>query len=334
MDMNVTIAVTEPEYDKGRTVFERAVADGLVCLAAPWEEAELAAAIREHGARHAILGTEKYVDRIYDALPRGGVLARFGVGYDTLDLGRATVRGLLCTNTPGALDDSVAEHTLALMLCAARNVPVLNECTRHGTFAARMGVELRGKRLAVIGCGSVGCRVARCAAFGLGMVVSGCETRDVDLELMKREYGFASMTKDFAEAVSDADIVSLHIPSTPATRHFINDERLAQMPSKVWLINTARGAAVDEAALYGALKSGALRGAALDVFEAEPYVPMVSGKDLRTLPNVIMTPHVASNTVEACCRMAARTLQNIRMAERKEYEEMDLLNPKVLNLEG
>jgi phosphoglycerate dehydrogenase-like enzyme len=331
MDTNVTIAVTQPEYEKGKTVFEQAAEEGLICLATPREEAKLAAAIREQGARHAILGVEQYVERLYDALPRGGVLARFGVGYDSLDLPRATERGLLCVNTPGALDDSVAEHTLALMLSAARHVPVLNERTRQGTWVASMGAELRGKQLAVIGCGPIGCRVARCAAFGFGMEVIGSEVRDVDAESMKREFGFAAITKDFAEAVRHADVVSLHIPGTPAMRHFVDGVRLAEMPSKAWLINTGRGVVVDEAALFDALESSAIRGAALDVFEAEPYVPVDPGKDLRTLPNVIMTPHVASSTVEACGRMAARTLQNIRLAERKEYREMDLLNPEVLH---
>ena len=331
MNQNVIVAVTGPEYEKGRTIFERADEQGLACLAGPPEESELAAAIRQQGARHAILGVETYVERLYDALPIGGVLARFGVGYDGLDLRLATERGLLCVNTPGVLDDSVVEHTLALILSATRHVPVLNERMRQGMWDESTGVELRGKRLAVIGCGTIGCGVARSAAFGFGMEVSGCEVRDVDVESMRREYGFTAISKDFAEAVLHADVVSLHVPATPATRHFVSGERLAQMPSNTRLINTGRGAVVDEAALFDALKSGSIRGAALDVFETEPYAPVDPDKDLRTLSNVIMTPHVASSTFEASRRMAARTLQNIKLAEGKEYNQMDLLNPEVLD---
>ena len=102
------------------------------------------------------------------------------------------------------------------------------------------------------------------------------------------------------------------------------------MPQKAWLINTARGAVVDEAALYDVLVSGKIRGAALDVFENEPYAPVTPDKDLRTLPNVIMTPHIAASTSEASKRVAERALRNIMLAEQKEFENMDLLNPEVL----
>jgi len=158
------------------------------------------------------------------------------------------------------------------------------------------------------------------------MTVIGCEIRDVDWETKKRTYGFHGLVKDFGEAVQDADVVSLHLPSTAATQRFINRQRLQQMASKAWLINVARGALVDEAALFDALTEGAISGAALDVFEIEPYAPGDPAKDLRTLPNVIMTPHVASNTVEANQRMARRALGNIVLAQQNAFDQMDLLN--------
>ena len=135
---------------------------------------------------------------------------------------------------------------------------------------------------------------------------------------------------DFAAAVRSADFVSLHISASRDNLHWLNRERLRLFGERTWLINTARGSLVDEAALFAALAEGRLGGAALDVFVHEPYVPAEPGADLRSLPNVIMTPHVASNTVEANRRMAARALQNIALAESGAFDRMDLLNRDVL----
>ena len=331
MNTSSVVAIPKGAYNGARAIFEQAAAEGLAFHDAPNDEAGLAATISEHGARHAILTSTKYVDRLYDALPRGGVLARFGIGFDNINLALATSKGLLCTNAPGQSVESVVELTVALMLCGARKIPLMNGRTHGGTFVKLVGSELRGKRLAVIGCGDIGRRVAQCAAFGFGMEVHGCEVQEVDTDQMKREYGFAEITADFAEAVSDADFVTLHMPSSLATNHFVEADRLAQLAPKAWLINTARGAIVDETALFDALQSGVIRGAALDVYETEPYVPAVPGKDLRTLDSVIMMPHTGANTQEATNRVAERVVRNIKLAERNEYDEMDLLNPEVLN---
>lgn len=318
------VAVTETEYRKAEAVFTDA--EGLECFPAPANEAELAASIRSAGAAHAIVGTHRYTGELYAALPKKGVLARFGVGHDSVDKAMATDAGILCTNTPGVLDDSVAEHTMALIMAAARHLPFLIDRTRRGEWPQRLGCELRNKTLAVIGCGRIGCRVAHMAAFGLGMRVVGCEVLDVNLI----HVGFADVVRKFSQAVAEADFVSLHIPSTPQTYHFINAQRLGQILPRAWLINTARGAIVDEAALYDALKSGRIAGAALDVYENEPYAPVSPDKDLRRLENAIMTPHLASSTQEACNHMARRAIDNIRLAEQGQYQEMDLLNEDVL----
>lgn len=326
----IEIAVTELEYRKAKSVFDSAGAKGFHCVSAPASEVELAAFVREHNIAHAIVGVETYTGALYDALAEGGVLARFGVGHDTIDKRRATKAGLFCTNTPGALDDSVAEYTLALMLAAARGLPGLVRDTQAGGWEPIVGAELRGKTLAVIGCGPIGCRVAEIAAFGFKMHVIGCEIRTVDAEIMRKQHGFAEIVADFADAVRNADFVSLHIPSSRATEHFINRDRPAQLRANAWLINTARGAIVDEQALYDALTERTLAGAALDVFENEPYRPVDPEKDLRTLPNVIATPHVASSTQEACNRMAEQALANIVLAGNGQHQRMNLLNPEVL----
>ena len=327
----IVVAVTEWEYEKGKTVFADTAGHGFDCVPLPCEEHELATGVRENAARHAVLGVEPFVDELYQALPRGAVIARFGVGHDGVDKQKATAAGLLCTNTPGALDASVAEHAVGLMMAAARGVPELHRRMLAGDWAPQVGWELRGRRLAIIGCGPIGCQTARIASAGFGMEVVGCEIRDVDANEMSLEYGFRRIEREFADAAAGADFVSLHIPSIQATRHFLNAERLAAMPRTAWLINTARGAVLDEAALFEALSTGGIKGAALDVFENEPYGPVSSDRDLRTLPNVILVPHVGSSTVEACNRMAEQALRNIRLAELGQYDEMNLVNPEVLN---
>jgi len=132
------------------------------------------------------------------------------------------------------------------------------------------------------------------------------------------------------EPLEQADFVGVLIPASPANAHFINRERLGWMQRHAWLINTARGMVVDERALYDALKENRIAGAALDVFDIEPYKPADPSKDLRTLPNVILTPHVGSHTPDANGRMASRALENIVLAEAGEFGRMDLLNPEVL----
>jgi phosphoglycerate dehydrogenase-like enzyme len=318
-----TIIVTELEYSKAEPVF----ADSLIpCIPSPAAEEDLAETILEHGARHAIVGVNPYRERLYTALSRGSVLARFGVGHDGIDKPRATAAGVFCTNTPGVLDQSVAEHTMLLMASAARRLIELAPPMAQGKWAPVGGSELYEKKLAVIGCGPIGSAVARIASLGYGMRVIGMSRSGRCFS----PAGFSEILTDFAEAVDQADYVSLHIPATTENRHFIDQDRLSQMAPSAWLINTARGAVVDEAALYEALAEGRLGGAALDVYEREPYVPSPKG-DLRLLPNVILTPHVGSNTIEANHRMAQRALQNIGMAESGQFRSMDLLNPEVLN---
>lgn len=326
----VTVAVTELEFAKAEDIFRGAATEGFACVPAPAAEAALVEAVRIHGARHVIVGVEPYTGPLYAALAPGAVIARFGVGHDSLDKAQATARGLFCTNTPGALDDSVAEHTIALLLAAARHTVAVAGALAAGRWQGRVGVELRGRTLAVIGCGPIGCRVAAIAARGLGMRVVGCRRAADGVERLQRDFGFAAVTTDFGAAVRDADFVSLHIPSLPETRRYLGAERLAQLLPRCWVINTARGAVVDEVALFDALAAGRIAGAALDVFTREPYEPAAPGKDFRTLPHVILTPHVGSSTVEACERMARRALQNLRLAGAGRYAEMDLLNREVL----
>jgi len=325
----VKIGVTELEYKKAKAIFLNAALSGFECLCVPKEEKELAKIIHEQGLKHVIIGVDRYVGPLYDALPPGGVIARYGVAHDGVDKNLATENKLLCTNTPGVLNVSVAEHTIALILSAARHIPKLSSDTRRGEWPLIVGEELHEKTLTIIGCGAIGCRVAQIASYGFGMKVLGCDLIAQDDRRMRKCFGFSDVRKNFLEVSQRADYLSLHIPSNPDTIHFVNKKRLSQMPKNAWLINTARGALIDHAALYDALSCGHLAGAALDVFESEPYAPGAPDKDLRSLDNVIMTPHVSSSTREACDRIAQKALHNIILAEEKKFDQMDLLNPEV-----
>jgi phosphoglycerate dehydrogenase-like enzyme len=318
--------VTDPEYRKAEAGFSSA--PGLSCLSAPEGEADLASAIRETHAQYVIVGPRAYSGALYEALPAGGVIARFGVGHDGIDKRRATEAGLLCTNTPGVLTQSVAEHTMLLVAAAARRLVSTSASLTRQVWDPAVGEELHGKTLAIIGCGSIGRSVARIATLGYGMQVVGCSRPEVPPPAQLEH--FCAVTNDFALAAGHADFVSLHITATRDNVQFINRERLACLGERAWLINTARGSIVDESALFAALTAQRLAGAALDVFVREPYDPVDGSGDLRSLANVILTPHVGSNTVEANRRMAERALQNIMHAEARAFARMDLLNPEVL----
>lgn len=325
MSLPIPILVTEAEFRRAESAFRSA--PGVSCTIAPADETALAAAITASGVRHVIVGGRQYVGPLYDALPRGSVIARFGVGHDGIDKGLATKAGLLCTNTPSVLDQSVAELAMLLIAAAARHLVPMASDLLGGRWTPVNGTELAGKTLTIVGIGRIGQAVARIASRGYGMRVIGCGRPG---KVMPPIAGVDAVTSDFSEAVRDADFVCLLMPSTPDTRRYISAERLAAMPPRAWLVNVARGAVVDEAALYDALAAGRIAGAALDVFEQEPYVPIDASRDLRLLPNVLLVPHVGSNTTDANRGMAMRAIENVRRAVAGDYASMDLLNPDVL----
>lgn len=324
-DVRPIVLVTEPEYRKGEACFDSI--NDLDCRRVPSDEPELAAAIRDARAKYVIVGPRPYTGALYDAMPAGGLIARFGVGHDGIDKVRATAARLLCTNTPGVLDRSMAEYTMLLVAAAARRLPEAIATIAGGGWIMPPGTDLHGKTLAVIGCGGIGRAIARIADIGYGMHVIGC-MRPATPAPAAIDH-MARVTNDFADAVRDADFVSLHIPSRPDTYQFLNRERLSHLGHHAWLINTSRGAVVDEAALFDMLSEGRIAGAALDVFAREPYVPQEGSGDLRSLPNVILTPHIGSATAEANRRMAERALQNVRLAVSGQRDRMDLLNRDV-----
>ncbi len=322
--MTACVLVTEKEYRKGKDVFDSAA--GLDIRPAPADEEVLAADIRKQRVSAVVVGVERYAGPLYAALAEtagdtnGALIARFGVGYDGIDVAQARAHGVLVTNTPGALDESVAEHTLWLIGALARHVATGDAAVRRDAFAPAAGMELAGKTLGIIGFGPIGRRVARMAHMGLDMRVLAtdllpldalAESAGSDPEAIRETTGVQAVEHDADAVIEQADVVSLHLPATPSNWRFMNAERLARLRPGALLVNTARGMLVDEVALYDALASGRLA-AALDVFEEEPYQPQASGKDLRTLGNVVLTPHAGSSTIEANRRMARACVANVR----------------------
>jgi phosphoglycerate dehydrogenase-like enzyme len=323
-EKKMNVVVTEPEYKKAKSVFSLANIN-VKCIPAPEEESLLAEKIISLDATHIIVGAKKYVGPLYDALPKGGLIARFGVGHDGIDKKKIIEHSLYLANTPNVLEHSVAELTIALIMMSARHLVDITQSIKNGQWQPQRGSELKDKTLAIIGCGSIGNRVAQIASFGLQMKVIGNDTRELDIEWMNQTYGFESIGRDFDKAVAGADFVSLHLPLKETTNLFINAQKLRLLSKSSWLINTSRGAIVDESALFKALQSGMIAGAALDVFMNEPYEPVDQNYDLRLLNNVIFTPHIGSSTNEANRRMAERCLRNIEFALKGEYEKMDLV---------
>jgi len=228
------------------------------------------------------------------------VIGRAGVGVDNIDVEEAKKRGIKVLRTPEGPSVSVAELTLALMLCLARMVPYADRAMKDGKWVKRelMGVELKGKKLGIVGFGRIGYEVARRAkAFEMEVLVY-----DVILDkLMDRVREVGARGLGFEELLRESDFVSIHVPLTPQTRHMIGEGELKAMKPTAYLINTSRGGVVDEEALLRALKEGWIAGAALDVYEVEPPTNM----ELIRLPNVVCTPHIGAQTVEAQRRNSA-----------------------------
>ncbi|MEW5867712.1 MAG: hydroxyacid dehydrogenase [Chloroflexota bacterium] len=234
---------------------------------------------------------------VLSATSRLKVIGRAGVGVDNIDLAAAQVRGVTVINTPTATSLAVAELALGLILALARAIPRADAAAKNGQWLKKelLGVEISGKTLGVIGMGNIGAALARGAA-ALGMQVLGYDAFMPAEEISRREARPASL----AELYARSDFISLHVPLTPETRHLIDAAALDQMKAGVRLVCTARGGIIDEAAVLQALLSGKVAGAALDVFDQEP--PGQSPLVLH--PNVIVTPHIGAQTVEAQTRAA------------------------------
>ncbi len=262
-------------------------ADGLLCTFGDRIDADILAA---DGARKA------------------RIIANFGVGTNHIDLETAEDVGVVITNTPDVLNDATADLAMALILASTRRMYMHESRLRRGDWAgfditSGLGRSLRGKTLGVIGMGRIGTALAQRAHFGFGMEVIYFNRSKVLVPSIPE-----ARAVDSIEAVmSDADVISLHVPGDAHNRHLISAERLALMKPDAYLVNTARGDVVDEAALITALESGAIAGAGLDVFEREPAVP----EALKALENATLLPHIGSATLETRIAMGMRAVDNL-----------------------
>lgn len=317
------IVIVEPIYLKAPAVFDE-IDFGSLQIVPPDEEA-VADAVRRSGAVAVVLGVDPYRDALYRAMPSGGLLARFGVGYDGVDLGKARENNLLVTNTPGVLETTVAESTVFLAAEVLRGMGEADRALKAGRWTPALGEDLGGKTWCVVGFGRIGSALARMLSHGFGVRVYGMKTDLSGADALRERSGAARITDRLEEAAAAADIVSLHLPATAATRHFMDAGRLRLLKPGAVLINTGRGSLVDTGALYDALASGQLGAAALDVFEREPYEPADPARDLRTLANVILTPHISSSTRQCAARIARRVTDNVRFMLRGDHARMDLV---------
>jgi glyoxylate reductase len=247
--------------------------------------------------------TEQIDKTLIDGSPDLKIVANVAVGYNNIDVAYARSKGLIVTHTPDVLTEAVADFTWAIILDITRRISEGDRLVRRGewkgwAFDFMLGSELRGKQLGLIGLGRIGAAVAA-KAPAFGMRVAYHTIPPVDLP------GAEAMS--FDRVLNTSDIVSIHVPLLPETRHLIDRKAIARMKRSAYLINTARGPVVDEEALVWALKERLISGAALDVYEHEPKVH----PELMTLENVLLAPHLASGTTETRTAMAELAASNV-----------------------
>jgi D-3-phosphoglycerate dehydrogenase len=239
------------------------------------------------------------------------VVGRAGVGLDNVDLESARKQGITVLNSPAASSNSVAELTIAMMFALARKIPAADRSMKAGEWDKKQlaGVELFDKTLGIIGVGKIGALVAE-KATNLGMNVLACDVNCLDEHI--RSFGASPTGTE--KICAQSDFISVHIPMTAENRGLINRSTIQQMKTGVYLINTARGGIIDESALLEGLNSGKIAGAALDVFSIEPP----GQSDLVSHPNVIATPHIGAQTLEAQSRTSEHIAKEVLAALRGE----------------
>lgn len=265
-------------------------------------------------AKGATVLVPTYIDRVdgalLDALPTVRHVGSYGVGVNHLDLDACRARKVLVTNTPGVLTDATADHALALLLAAARRVAEGDRVVRAGGWKAvdpafMLGTEVTGKTLGIVGFGRIGQAVAR-RARGFDMSILYASPRQMEFPAAHRV--------PLETLLAESDFVSIHTPLTKETENLLSRERLARMKRGAIVVNTARGAVIDDAALAEALGSGRLAAAGLDVFRDEPHVPAA----YLGLDNVVLTPHLGSGTRETRAAMARLVLEDVLRVAKGE----------------
>ncbi len=268
--------------------------------------------------------TDRIDKEVLDVNPRLKIVSNYAVGFDNIDVGYATGKGIPVTNTPGTLEDAVAEHTFALLLAVTKRIVEADTFTRAGKYKSWepmlfIGTQLKGKTLGIVGLGRIGSLVAeKAVAMGIDVVYTDIKrNREFEKKFQAKFLSKESLLKT-------ADFVSLHVPLLPATRHLISSLELKMMKKTAYLINTARGPVIDEKALVAVLQKKQIAGAAIDVYEFEPKL----SAGLAKLPNIVLTPHIASATIEARQAMSRIAAENI-LAVLQGKRAITVVNPEI-----
>jgi len=272
-----------------------------------WEHSDPGELLRTIGQSIRGVATTTLFGRVdsglLDQLPALEIVASFGVGYDNVDVAAAAERGVVVTNTPGVLDDEVADLTVGLLIATLRQIPQADRFVREGRWTEGpfpLSSTLRGRRIGMVGLGNIGKAVARrLAAFGV----------PIAYHARSRQPGVALDYYPTITALAEAsDVLIVLVPGGAATKHLIDGNVLAALGPNGVLINVSRGSVVDQRALIAALQSGAILSAGLDVYEDEPRVP----RELMEMSNVVLLPHIGSASVETRDAMGALVVENLR----------------------
>jgi D-3-phosphoglycerate dehydrogenase / 2-oxoglutarate reductase len=273
------------------------------------------------GIKATIAGSEPYTPRVLQAHPDLRVIARAGVGYDAVNLEAATANATAVTIAPGTNQDSVAEHTFALILALAKNLISQHQGTRSGTWPRQANLPLRGRTLGIAGLGRIGKSVAiRGAAFAMKLLAY----EPFPDHAFVKQYGVELVSMD--RLLAEADYLTLHMPLTPESRQVLNRQSLARMKPTAFLVNTARGGLVNEPDLTEALRAKRLAGAAIDVFEEEPPP---RNHPLFALDNVVFTPHSAGVDLQSRDDMALSAARSIVALSKGQWPAEQIVNPEV-----
>ena len=274
--------------------------------------------------------SDKIDAEVFDAAPKLKIVAQMAVGFDNIDVGEATKRGIYVTNTPGVLTETTADFAWALLMAVARRVVEADRYVRTGQWkvgwhpSMLLGRDVYSATLGIVGAGRIGTAVAR-RAKGFNMKILYYDVVPMPPEIEKE---LDAKRVDLDTLFKESDFISIHVPLIKETYHLVNEEKLRLMKKTAYLINNSRGPVVDEKALYKALKEGWIAGAALDVFEQEP-TPM--DNPLLRLDNVVVAPHISSASHETRSRMAEMAAENL-VAFFEGKQPPNLVNPDVLKV--
>ncbi|HBB18760.1 MAG TPA: hydroxyacid dehydrogenase [Syntrophus sp. (in: bacteria)] len=320
--MKKKILIVQAIHERGMQVFDESF-DVRVA-----SDPSVATVIKEiKGVEGVVVRMAPFTREIIEAADALKVIGRHGVGVDTIDLQAATEKGIVVTNTPNANATSVAEHTLTAIGALAKRVVVYDHAIRNRRWELRNSygaIDLDGKTLGLVGVGRIGSMVARRAAAAYNMKAIAFDPYVTPEKAREMGVTLCSAMDDVFE---QADVVSLHTPLTPETRRLVNADRLRLMKPTAFLVNFSRGEVVDEKALYDALKTGVIAGAAIDVYDPEPPL---DDNPLFELDNILLSPHSAALTGECVIRMAtgaAEGVVDVLTGRRPQF----VVNPEVLN---